>query len=1076
MKKITKLLLASTLAFSACSAIMFFSNDVKQEEQVAFAEDDITNADNVIYFKIDGTIYKQPGLTKISGKGWTYNSQDGNINLFLDRYNGGSIHFEANDTIVNIYVTGSSTVTADDETSYGISSNSSLRFIMDRGENLTVNSTATCIISTKKEVLFFGDGTNFLSCVYLNSSDGNCVKSVGSTRVSSGAHIFANSKHSCFDAPHYTSNYYPSNLSTWQYNYNAGELVTDFYVSDGGAVYGVSEEDPVFTRFEYADWRKIVLDDEEARTGRSYFGFYRIGDFFEYTSQDKIYTSRDCKVMSVAAKPDELFSGFLDTCDETPRMSRYFYNSSSLFPVPYRINEPITFSFNSKPLPSQLIEKGFIVERSYELVKNGESNPLYSVSNNTSNDALSFTHTFTDLSHFIYRRVLQLYKNAQDSNPVATIEQKFGVNPYTHHTVSLDPSVKGYTLRDVAGQQTAVRTGSDYKFKLTLNSNYIEQDDVQVFANNQELTATDSGVYTISNVRENIVIDVIGAPKYRTIVNVYVSDTLIHSQFVTQGTTYTLPTLSTNQIPEGTTFDYWKVGERSNHYNAGTAISFAESERGEIRIDAHFTGLYNLTITDGHFYSDSGCTQIISQAAKNSTVYFKFDSEPDVIVDGKMLYSYELQCETTGVQIYYMDGYWQMYMPGNDVSITPIYKYIVNELTAENVVVPVAGEPLIERSITAPSDADYIISESSNWCYKVVGDTKTSVYTYDNNNPYIFENNTTYEFEFQFRIPSGANYLLHPDGYLRDGGCQITIDGLNDSDYEIVSANFTNSYKEYYKVTLRMNVVNRYELTITNGVAYIGEEQVGIAKTGDEIVLVADRPEVGKNFDKWIVTGLTLTEDELSNSRLAITMPDSEVIATATYKDTPTYQVSFNANGGTGIMSDDTTYGEYYLPSCTFTAPENKVFKCWKVNGEEYSVGSLVLITENTEIDAVWAYEQYLVVFSSGEAGSETSGSYVDYGTVLALPSCTFAAPEGKEFAGWQVGSESTLRQPGDEITISGEITITAQWKDVDTPVDPEKPSKGGLPAGAIVGIILGSVALVGVAIFFIIKFAGKKK
>ena len=77
-------------------------------------------------------------------------------------------------------------------------------------------------------------------------------------------------------------------------------------------------------------------------------------------------------------------------------------------------------------------------------------------------------------------------------------------------------------------------------------------------------------------------------------------------------------------------------------------------------------------------------------------------------------------------------------------------------------------------------------------------------------------------------------------------------------------------------------------------------------------------------------------------------------------EDTPTttkYTISFNANGGSGSMSSvSMEAGEYTLPSCTFTAPSGKEFKCWKVNGEIMSVGDKITISSNITITAVWKY------------------------------------------------------------------------------------------------------------------------
>ncbi|MBE5862844.1 MAG: hypothetical protein E7295_08340 [Lachnospiraceae bacterium] len=66
---------------------------------------------------------------------------------------------------------------------------------------------------------------------------------------------------------------------------------------------------------------------------------------------------------------------------------------------------------------------------------------------------------------------------------------------------------------------------------------------------------------------------------------------------------------------------------------------------------------------------------------------------------------------------------------------------------------------------------------------------------------------------------------------------------------------------------------------------------------------------------------------------------------------------------------------------------------------------------------------KYTISFApNGGTGSMESVS-VEAGS-FTLPDCGFGAPEGKEFNGWDQGSAGT------PITVSGDVTITAQWKD----------------------------------------------
>jgi len=66
------------------------------------------------------------------------------------------------------------------------------------------------------------------------------------------------------------------------------------------------------------------------------------------------------------------------------------------------------------------------------------------------------------------------------------------------------------------------------------------------------------------------------------------------------------------------------------------------------------------------------------------------------------------------------------------------------------------------------------------------------------------------------------------------------------------------------------------------------------------------------------------------------------------------YTVSFKANGGTGSMANDISYGKYQLPENAFTAPEGKEFASWLVGDTEYAPGDIIEITTDTAVSAVW--------------------------------------------------------------------------------------------------------------------------
>ena len=70
--------------------------------------------------------------------------------------------------------------------------------------------------------------------------------------------------------------------------------------------------------------------------------------------------------------------------------------------------------------------------------------------------------------------------------------------------------------------------------------------------------------------------------------------------------------------------------------------------------------------------------------------------------------------------------------------------------------------------------------------------------------------------------------------------------------------------------------------------------------------------------------------------------------------------------------------------------------------------------------------ETYTVSFDAGEG----SGEMADQTTTgsVTLPTCTFTAPEGYEFAGWKMDGDDTVYAAGATVTVSADTTFTAQW------------------------------------------------
>ena len=153
---------------------------------------------------------------------------------------------------------------------------------------------------------------------------------------------------------------------------------------------------------------------------------------------------------------------------------------------------------------------------------------------------------------------------------------------------------------------------------------------------------------------------------------------------------------------------------------------------------------------------------------------------------------------------------------------------------------------------------------------------------------------------------------------------------------------------------------------------------------------------------------------------------------------TKAYNVTLEANGGDGNMAGAQVKenGTYKLPDNAFTPPnENQEFAGWLVNGATTVTkpGTDITITKDTVIKASWKPIELKAKFLPGEgATGSMEEKTVTKGSEFELPTPTFKAPTDKVFAGWKVNNEDGVKQAKDKIKISGDVTLTATWKDIE--------------------------------------------
>ena len=196
-----------------------------------------------------------------------------------------------------------------------------------------------------------------------------------------------------------------------------------------------------------------------------------------------------------------------------------------------------------------------------------------------------------------------------------------------------------------------------------------------------------------------------------------------------------------------------------------------------------------------------------------------------------------------------------------------------------------------------------------------------------------------------------------------------------------------------------------------------------------------EEPE-NKEFKSWSVNNV----EKAVGDEITI---DADTEVKALWKDIM-FRVSLVPGEGTGetIVNKFPKGSKYELPKCDFTAPANKEFKAWSVDGEEKAVGDVITINEDTEIIATWRdkpIEKYKVTLVANNNIDDNIETEIEKGTDYTLPDCKFTAPEGQVFKVWKIGDKEY--DPQTTIKIDEETEIKAIWQENPDKENPDKPN-----------------------------------
>lgn len=241
------------------------------------------------------------------------------------------------------------------------------------------------------------------------------------------------------------------------------------------------------------------------------------------------------------------------------------------------------------------------------------------------------------------------------------------------------------------------------------------------------------------------------------------------------------------------------------------------------------------------------------------------------------------------------------------------------------------------------------------------------------------------------------------------------------------------------------------------------------AVTEYELPACAFTPPEGMEFDGWSVEGTKYP----AGGKIILTASKTTVKAEWKKKDVdPDAKdcvVTYDPGEGTGeaIVEEGHKVGEWLkLPECTFTAPEGMEFDAWQKGEQKAAPGEEVYLdSAAVTITALWKEKEpepddptkpWTITFdANGGTGAmdPVTVPKAEGGTTYTLPACGFTAPEGKTFQAWKFDGKEYA--PGAVITITGDTTITAVWKDAE--VKPPKPTSWKITYNLNGGYMTGS-------------------
>ena len=203
---------------------------------------------------------------------------------------------------------------------------------------------------------------------------------------------------------------------------------------------------------------------------------------------------------------------------------------------------------------------------------------------------------------------------------------------------------------------------------------------------------------------------------------------------------------------------------------------------------------------------------------------------------------------------------------------------------------------------------------------------------------------------------------------------------------------------------------------------------------GKQATAPADPTDADYDFGGWYKEAACTNKFDFTQA----VNDDITLYAKWTKKTPPTpvtVTITFNANGhGTAPAPLTVNKGKQATAPADPTDADYD-FAGWYTEAECTNAFDFTqAVNDNITLYAKWtkktppAPTQFTITFEANGGGGTMPVVTKNKDEKYALPDCGFTPPAGKEFKAWQV--DGTEKNVGDEITVDGDKTVTAVWKD----------------------------------------------